>query len=65
MVWKICSNCRRHGPSSWQKYHPKFEFLNLTVFIVNVDLSQMAENGKNKGTLISQTVKDGKKKMIS
>ena len=39
--------------------------LNFTVFIVNVDLSQMAENEKNKGTLFSQTVKDGDKTMIS
>ena len=28
------------------KYLPKLEFLNFTVFIVDVDLSQMAENQK-------------------
>ena len=56
--------CISHGPGSWLKYHPKSEFLNFTVFIVDVDLSQMAEKSKNKGTLLSQTVKDGEKQMI-
>ena len=32
------------------------------MFIVDVDLSQMAGNQKYKGTLLSQTVKDGEKK---
>ena len=38
--------CISHGPSSWQKYQPKIEFLNFTVFTVDVGLSQMAENPK-------------------
>ena len=40
----------------------KFEFLNFTVFIVDVDLSQMAKNQNNKGSLLSQTVKVREKK---
>ena len=40
--------CISHGPSSWQKYQPKFEFLNFTVFIVDADLSQMAKIKKVK-----------------
>ena len=38
-----------------------FEFLNITVYIVDVDLRQRVENQK-KSSLLSQTVKDGETK---